>query len=331
MRDIGFDEAVALIGGASSFADIVADFQSRPAAAAASGGADDPYKILVKLVHPDAVSAARTATATDAFAKLSRLHAERDGSVWRLPGGRGYRVGRRVHTGAIADLLDVDRGAALLKVPRDPRDNDLMETEAAALRQLWKHGDPKYRAYAPRLLESFRHEDADRRQRTVNIVERLDGFVPLSRVSNLDPRDAAWMWRRLLTALGWAHRAGLVHGAIFEEHVLIHPAEHGVALVDWCYSGAKPQVVIQGRDYPPEVTGAKEAGPATDIYLATVLMKRLIGPRMPAPMRRFADGCLYDAPRMRPQDAWRLLEELDELLHHLYGPRRFRPFTLQEA
>ena len=48
------------------------------------------------------------------------------------------------------------------------------------------------------------------------------------------------MWRRLLTALGWAHRARLVHGAVFPEHVLIHPELHGLVLVDWCYATATP-------------------------------------------------------------------------------------------
>jgi hypothetical protein len=67
---------------------------------------------------------------------------------------------------------------------------------------------------------------------------------------------------------------------------------------------------------------------ATDIYLATQIMCRLISTRLPAAMRRFADGCRYDAPRMRPQDAWTLLAEFDELLADLYGPRRFRDFTL---
>jgi hypothetical protein len=72
----------------------------------------------------------------------------------------------------------------------------------------------------------------------------------------------------------------------------------------------------------------KTATPATDIFMATGLMTRLIGPDMPKPLRRFADGCCYDAPRMRPQDAWRLLAELDEILHNLYGPRTFRPFQI---
>jgi serine/threonine protein kinase len=160
-------------------------------------------------------------------------------------------------------------------------------------------------------------------------LERLNGFVPLSRITTaVDPRDATWMWRRLLVGLGWAHRAGVVHGAIVEDHVLIHPGEHGLALVDWCYSGTRPVAVVPEAAYPPEVRHDKEASPATDIYMATALMSRLIGNGMPKAMKRFADGCLYGAPRMRPQDAWALLEEFDELLNKLYGPRTFRPLNL---
>ncbi|MHB1432517.1 MAG: hypothetical protein ACYCVZ_10430 [Streptosporangiaceae bacterium] len=33
-------------------------------------------------------------------------------------------------------------------------------------------------------------------------------------------------------------------------------------------------------------------------------------------------------PRSRPDDARRLLAELDEVLARLFGPRRFRPFTM---
>jgi hypothetical protein len=122
----------------------------------------------------------------------------------------------------------------------------------------------------------------------------------------------------------------VVHGAVVEEHVLIHPGEHGLALVDWCYSGTRPVAIVRKRRdaYPPEVRAKEEIGPATDIYMATGLMTRLIGDAIPRAMRRFADGCLFDRPRMRPQDAWKLLGELDELLHKLYGPRRFRPFVI---
>jgi serine/threonine protein kinase len=316
---VTFGEAVARIQKAASFGELVGEQD-----------ADRAYRKWVKLVHPDAVSAAESATATVAFARLARLYGERGGTELRTPQAI-YRVGGRVASGELTDLSAVDGERALLKVPRNPVDNDLMEAEAGALRGLWQNGDPKYRPYAPRLLESFVHEDATGVRRRVNVLERLTGFVPLSRVEGpVDPRDAAWMWRRLLAGLGWAHRAGVVHGAVVEEHVLIHPGEHGLALVDWCYSGTRPVAVVKNPIYPPEVRRDREATPATDIYMATGLMTRLVGDGLPKAMRRFADGCLFDAPRMRPQDAWALLQEFDELLHKLYGPRRFRPFRMED-
>ncbi|XVU23488.1 molecular chaperone DnaJ [Actinoplanes sp. CA-054009] len=291
-----FLEAVARIEAATTYAEL------------GEGEADAAYRKLAKVVHPDAVTETQSATATRVFAKLSRLYEE-----------------RAVLTGDVADLRPGEGG--LVKIPRDPADNDLMEAEAAALKKLEINGDPKFRPYAPRLLKTYVHEDGQRRRRRINVLEKLDGFVPLSKVgTKLDPRDAAWMWRRLLTGLGWAHRAGVVHGAVFEEHVLIHPEQHGVALVDWCYSGGRVSAVIKDHHYPPEVRRDRTVTPATDIYLATALMARITD--MPEPMRRFARGCLYDAPRMRPQDAWSLLGELDDLLDNLYGPRTFRPFVI---
>jgi hypothetical protein len=335
---VTFDEAVAAIAGARTFADLVAAC-ARPDGSSpggAGGAAGHAYRILVKVVHPDVAPAGRSPAATAAFARLSTLWSERDGQLLTTKRAT-YRIGALVATGDIARLYAVDGDAALLKLPSRPGDNDLMEAEATALSTLWADGDPKFRAYAPRLLESFTHEDADRARRTATIVARQRGFVSLAEVhaahpAGLDPRDVAWMWRRLLTGLGWAHRAGLVHGAVLPEHVLIHPGEHGLVLVDWCYAvpaGATiPALVARHRAaYPSEVTGRQPATAATDIFMATGLMLRLIRDP-PVPLRRFARGCRYDKPRMRPQDAWHLLAEFDELLDDLYGPRRFRPFAM---
>ena len=322
-----FDEAVQRINAARSFADLTA--ATEPGLA---------YKMLVKIVHPDVAPAGRSVSATAAFARLSALWAGRAGRV--LTTARGsYRIGALVESGDIADLYEVDGDTALLKLPRLPSDNDLTAAEASALRTLERDGEARHRAYAPRLIESFTHEDpATRVRRPANVLARQRGFVSLAQVARaypqgVDPRDAAWMWRRLLVGLGWAHRAGIVHGAVLPEHVLIHPGEHGLVLIDWCYStvpgGRIPALVGRYRDdYPSEVPAKQEATPATDIFLATRTMRRLISSRLPAPMRRFADGCLYEAPRMRPQDAWKLLAEFDELIESLFGPRKFRPFTV---
>ena len=143
------------------------------------------------------------------------------------------------------------------------------------------------------------------------------------------------MWRRLLVAIGGAHRAGVIHGAVLPEHVLIHPAEHGLVLVDSARLGFRAGGGVRAivrryqRWYPPEGPGGDPVGPDLDIWLATRCMAELIGGRAPARMAAFARGCLLASPDRRPQDAWRLLAELDEMLERLYGPLgKFRPFAM---
>jgi serine/threonine protein kinase len=312
-----FDEAVAAIDRATSLAEL---------------GGEDAYRRLLKVVHPDVAPAEARVTATRIAAKLTALRgAQRTLTTRRAT----YRLGDLIARGDLADLIALDDDK-LLKLPRRPADNDLMRAEATALATLRRDGDPRHRAYAPQVIETFVHEDGAGARREALVLERLTGFVPLTgMLHKLDARDVAWMWRRLLTGLGWAHRAGLVHGAVLPEHVLIQPEEHGVVLVDWCYSVTPgtpvPAIVSRYRaTYPPEVLAKQPATAAIDIYQAGGLMLALIE-EPPAALRRFVAGCRYAAPRMRPQDAWQLLAEFDELLEKLYGPRKFRHFTVPAA
>ncbi|MEV4675657.1 MULTISPECIES: molecular chaperone DnaJ [Actinomadura] len=305
------------------------------------------YRALARLVHPDATGG-RT---REAFIRLNDLWRARHSAGGTLISTRrhAYRLHGDPIGGDLAELYPARTGTGrevLLKMPRDPRDGDLIEREAVALRQLPKDGDGKFLPYVPRLVESFRHRDAATGvQRQVNVIDALDGFRSLAEVraafpDGVDPRAAAWMWRRLLVGLGFAHRAGVLHGAVLPEHVLIHPEEHGLVLAGWCHSvpGCYAHVDGSGRVpamvgryagwYPPEVPGRRPASPATDIFMATRCMTHLMGDKAPPAMRSFARGCTLPAQNRRPSDAWRLLAELDELLERLYGPRRFRPFHL---
>jgi len=319
-----FDQALAALGE---------PFPADPAAAARR------YRRLARLLHPDTAPYARRADAAVAFQRLSALwrrHTGGDGPTLTTR-HRTYRLGPVLATGDLAVLREAGHDT-VLKIPVKPADNDLMEREAAALTKLDTAADPRHRAYAPRLVETFRHRDDTGTERRVNALGRLHGFHTLAAVraahpAGLDPRDAAWMWRRLLVALGWAHRAGLVHGAVLPEHILIHPAEHGLVLVDWCYAtgpgGTVPALVDRHRDlYPPEARGHEPVSPATDIHLASRVMLRLMGDLAPHPLRAFIRGCTLPARARRPHDAWRLLAELDEVLERLYGPRTFRPFAM---
>ena len=306
-------EAITLIEAASGPADLFGQDAARC------------YRRLARLTHPDAHPGDNRAAS--AFAKLAAL--------WqRHREDRGPLIAR----GDIANLYLLRRG--LLKLARDPADNGLMRREASALIGLQGGVDVRLRAYFPRLVEAQRQQDPRSGvQRRANVIGYLAGFRSLAEVrtafpGGVDPRDAAWMWRRLLVAIGAAHRAGLIHGAVLPDHVLIHPAEHGLVLADWCYSGPAPAsrvpatVARYRRWYPPEVLAGQPAGPDADIWLATRCLTELIGDRMPSPMASFAAGCTLANPRRRPADAWQLLAEFDELLEGLYGPRAFRPFAM---
>jgi hypothetical protein len=307
-------EAIALIEAAAFPDDLFGD-----------GDAGRQYRRLARLTHPDAWPGDIRAAA--AFAKLAKL--------WqRYQDGRGPLVAR----GDMANLYRVRQG--LLKIARDPADNDLMRREAVSLGMVRAETQARLRAYFPQLVEARRRRDpASGIERHANVLGALPGFVSLAEVGaafggGVDPRDAAWMWRRLLVAIGAAHRAGVIHGAVLPEHVLIHPAGHGLVLVDWCYSVVTPAgrlAAAVGRYrhwYPAEVLAGREAGPDLDIWLATRCMTELVGARMPGRLARFAAGCMLASPHRRPRDAWRLLAELDELLDRMYGPRVFRPFAM---
>ncbi|SCE85455.1 hypothetical protein GA0070607_2398 [Micromonospora coriariae] len=301
-------------------------------------GTDQParrYRELVAALHPDRLPAdpAVRADATEAFIQVTARWRARQVTVLG-----DYRLGSPAHTGDLADLYDVgdDR---LLKLPRRPTDNDLMAREAHALRTIAERGDPRYLPYVPRLVDEFPHRDAATgAERRINVLATAPGLHDLTEVrraypDGLDARDVAWMWRRLLVALGLAHRAGVVHGEVLPRHVLIEPDAHGVVLVDWCLStpvGSTVPALVPGQEdwYPREVLRKLPCGPGTDIAMASRCMTSLMNRQAPRELLDFAHACRQPSLGSRPDDAWRLLRELDEVLDRLYGPRAFRPFTL---
>ncbi|WUR60174.1 serine/threonine protein kinase [Micromonospora chokoriensis] len=317
-------EAIDLVAAARTDADLF--------------GADQParrYRELVAALHPDHLPAdpAVRAEATEAFIHVTTRWRARQVTVLG-----DYRLGALAHSGDLADLYDVSDDR-LLKLPRRPTDNDLMTREAHALRTIAERGDPRYLPYVPRLVDEFRHRDAATgAERRINVLATAPGLHDLDEVrraypDGLDARDVAWMWRRLLVALGMAHRAGVVHGAVVPRHVLIEPDAHGVVLVDWCFSapvGSTIPALVPGHEdwYPPEVAQKRQCGPGTDIWMATRCMTWLLNRHAPSELLTFAQGCRQRLLGARPDDAWRLLRELDQVLDRLYGPRTFRPFTL---
>lgn len=310
-------------------------------------GDPDVYKELMKVVHPDKAPDEYKAAATGATARLSVLWDEHNGKPVGASGPvtittkkRTYVLGDDVIAGTIANLYPVswndgDIHHGVLKMPRSPRDTDLMEREAKALKALDK-ADSDYRHFASMLVETFRHKDATTKElRRANVFEPLEGFYSLAEVADaypngVDPRDVAWMWRRLFVAIGLAADNGIVHGAVVPDHVMIHPTMHGVVLTDWCYSCMDDDqtipAIVPGRRafYPQSVIDKEPPTYAVDVAMAAKTMVWLCGSLAPRQYRAFAQGCAVSSP---PKPA-ELLGEFDELISNLYGPRKYRLFNM---
>jgi hypothetical protein len=239
-----------------------------------------------------------------------------------------YTLTGEVLVGSLADLFATTEGD-LLKVVRSSANSDLLENESSVLAEL---RTTEQAPYFPEVLDAFLQPDG----RRALVAKRLEGFVTLEEVARahgnaLDPRDAAWIWRRLLVALGAAHRAGHVHASVLPEHVMVHPSEHGLVLLDWTMSvpvGTAARALVPGREpfYPAEVLAKEPLDPGTDLVMATRTMEWLTGP-LPRELRIFAAST--EVPRkLRPRDAWSLLEDLDGVLADMWGRRRYRPLHM---
>lgn len=325
------------------------------------------YIKLAQILHPDKQPGGtdRRQIATEAFQKLNDFHAQAQQALTEGRFGEPiilatirsrhalHEVKHKLGQGDIATLFQVettdDTGGTvgLLKVAKNARDNDLLAAEAKALKALHADDHPLTRYY-PKLLDTFMYQDGRRRANVITWQDDCYNLEELRRKfpSGLPPVHVAWVWRRLLQALEFAHDHDLIHGAVLPPHVLVLPKQHGVILVDWCYSVgmgvSDPQaktikaVVSKYRDwYPNEVTDKIPPTPATDIVMAARTMIWLLGGdpitgelsnRIPRGIRAWFKGCLIEKQAMRPDHAGKLCEEFDALLKRLgepWYPRRF--------
>jgi hypothetical protein len=241
----------------------------------------------------------------------------------------------------------------LLKIPMKPGDNDLMANEARILHHLQaSEGYEKLRHFVPQLVDSFSYlEQESGVVRNMNIFTHIDGFYSLKEVreaypEGIDPKDMAWIWRRVLIALNFAHSNHVIHGAVLPTHIMIHPEQHGLVLIDWSYAVLRPDetgerisaISSAYRDwYPAEVFAHEEPTPGLDIAMAAKCMidllggdphKRMLPTALPWQLQSYFKGCTLPNPRQRPQDAYTLLQDFDTLIERLWGPKKFHVFTM---
>ncbi len=240
----------------------------------------------------------------------------------------------------------------MFRVSRRPADNDLVQNEAQIIYHLQGQKDyDDFQPFLPKVLESFTYQDATlAKGRRVNIFA-LHERLPMPNIlytlaeihthypNGIDPRDMAWMWRRLLYALGFIHESGVVHGGLVPSHVMIEPIDHKLFLNGWGFAARLPAAHMTAVSldyetwYPQHIFNKQPPTTTLDLTMGARCMMYLIGadPTSDTPTHRNLEPELarYFAQCLQnPPPAWKLLEQFDAIIEKLWGPRTFRIFTM---
>ena len=277
-------------------------------------------------------------------------------------GGRTYQVLDRIAVGSVCTVyrcrfaFGLKGVEGVFKIARDARSNALVANEADVLRTL--HASEGARRFAPFLPEveaslSLR-DGASGPSRRANVLKTCDEIhspdelytlaeVRAAYPGGLDGGDVAWVWRRLLNVLGFAHSRGVVHAAVLPVHVLVEPREHKLVLVDWCSAaarGGRGLAVVTGpyREwYRRQGSLRAPPTPGLDVSLGARCMVELLGgdplraefpPAVDPALRRYFGRCVEAGSSGNRADAWKLLDDFDRLIEALWGPRQFKKFAM---
>ena len=233
---------------------------------------------------------------------------------------------------------DAGHKQADILVTKSAADDDLAMNYVETLKKIDAKVDPNYRNFYPTLLETFRYNE-NGANHIVLALEHIDGFYSLKQVAErypegLDGKDFAWMFRRMLVAIGNLNDADILHGAPTPDAFWIHPEMHGLILKGLEYARPEATQLLAlpstYKDFYPQqvLADQRTAFAAVAINLDVKVMAKtaetLLGPKSPIQFATFLKGCLVANPPRPGQ----LLQEFDELIARLYGKREFHVFTM---
>lgn len=255
----------------------------------------------------------------------------------------------------LATIIPDSKHRMVVKIATDPLHNPWLENEARILKRF---GGGKgtgttegIHKFLPTLVDTFTISGDVGKQYRANVMTHVSDLVSVAEIikahpTGQDPRDAAWIARRVFAQTLAASMAGVVHGAITPDHVLVHPLTHEPLHIGWAHAldtAANPNarithIINRWKDwYPPEVFAKKQPDHKTDLYMAgkTVLAlfggdtKRNILPSgsVPQSIARVITACVQEEPARRPHDGKSVLDEFTRAVKVEWG-RVHRPLHM---
>lgn len=313
------------------------------------------YHRLARVAHEDRYAGPDDKhLASEAFKRLGALWTEAQRrmslGLYGRPTTERIRlaVGKRVFDlahHAEGDLSRVYVGAdatgrhVLAKIARDPSVNEMLVREHQLIKRLNAATDVAKQMgfYYPRAIDALVITDAEKKKRQVSLYDFDVGLVTLTKLSShfmgatLPGRHLVWVGNRLFAGLAFMHGQGFCHGAVTPDHVLVHPATHGVRLVGLAHAveagGRVSSMSSHWRSwYPPEVAAKAVYGPQGDLWMAARCLLALSTENNQ--LTSFLRGLTIHNPARRPSDAWQVYHDWQELAKNIYGARRFVPLEL---
>jgi hypothetical protein len=213
--------------------------------------------------------------------------------------------------------------AVLVKIATKPPHNPWLEKERAFARA-------NKDKYIPEVIDSFFVMD-DRSRFQALVIPYLDGYVSLADIlhaypKGLDPRDAAWICRRVMGQAVLARGLGVVHTAIVPDHVLVHIRSHDPLHIGWGHAikiKDRTHLLIEKWKnlYPPEMLDRKKVNQKADVFMAAQTILLLFGGnKLPKGMERVLSRCTETSPSKRPK-AHEALKDLTKAIRSEWGKK----------
>jgi len=156
----------------------------------------------------------------------------------------------------------------------------------------------------------------------------------------LDPEAVAWITERMLNALNYIHRHGVVHGDFKPQNIIVQSDKHMAVLVDFGLSVVKPSSATESKGYtpyfaPPEEVAGKPLIPESDYYSLGMTMiyalgggpeyveRKMVPSDVPDEMCEFIKRLIARDVNARPQYSKEdLCDTIVELRRKVFGRHR---------
>ena len=160
----------------------------------------------------------------------------------------------------------------------------------------------------------------------------------------IDHKTSVWIFKRMLSLLGWVHHLGIIHGSVLPCHVLVYPdndgeahsdpKQHTVRLIDWCYSVNKSRTKLSAwlpeyeSFYAPEVLD-KKVSPSVDLYMTARMIKSLTVADFPEPLEKVLSRCLDKDPTKRYLNSSEVFDAWERAAFESYGAPKWHDFIMK--